>query len=228
MPELRKKETAAAKVGREPVVRAGLKLLNEVGIDGLTLRAIATEIGVQAPTLYWRFKNKQDLIDEMATHVLSEWVVNLLAEFAVSAAWQERTFLFGKTLRIALLRYRDGARMVAGSYFTDTALYEAMEKVFESFSKAKISTDDAARCLHTIYSFVVGFTIEEQAVLSPRGERDPRYEASAREARIDASRYPLTRSAGAAFFENYDARFEDSLRMIISGFSAGRKKATAR
>jgi len=29
------------KVGREPVVKAGLKLLNEVGLDGLTLRAIA-------------------------------------------------------------------------------------------------------------------------------------------------------------------------------------------
>lgn len=40
------------------VVRAALDLLNEVGLDGLTLRRIATELDVQAPALYWHVKNK--------------------------------------------------------------------------------------------------------------------------------------------------------------------------
>jgi hypothetical protein len=40
------------RVGREPVVRAGLKLLDRVGLEGLTPRAIGAELGIRAPTLY--------------------------------------------------------------------------------------------------------------------------------------------------------------------------------
>jgi AcrR family transcriptional regulator len=40
-----------------------------VGLDGLTLRAIARELDVQAPALSWHFKDKQALLDEMATEM---------------------------------------------------------------------------------------------------------------------------------------------------------------
>ncbi len=147
-------------MGRERVVFAGLKILNETGLDGLTLSGIAAEIGVQAPTLYWRFKNKQDLIDEMVTRVLSDWAADLLNHYKSQTSWDDRIFSYGVTLRTALLRFRDGARMVAGSYFTDTAIYEAMEKIFESFEVAGFTTKDAALCLNTAYSFVIGCTVE--------------------------------------------------------------------
>ena len=52
-------------LAREDVVWAGLRLLDEVGLDNLSLRKLAKELGIQAPTLYWHFKNKQDLLDEM-------------------------------------------------------------------------------------------------------------------------------------------------------------------
>jgi hypothetical protein len=74
-------------------------------------------------------------------------------------------------------------------------------------------------CLTTVYSYVIGFTIEQQAVLSPQGERDPRYTLAAREALVDPERYPLSRSIGAEVFDNYDARFERGLRLIIAGFA---------
>jgi TetR/AcrR family transcriptional regulator, tetracycline repressor protein len=218
------KKEVLAQMGRERVVFAGLKILNETGLDGLTLSGIAAEIGVQAPTLYWRFKNKQDLIDEMATQVLSDWVADLLNQYESQTSWDEWIFSYGVTLRTALLRFRDGARMVAGSYFTDTAIYEAMEKILESFKAAGFRTKDATMCLNTAYSFVIGFTIEEQATFLAKGTRDPRYARSAREARVDIKSYPLTRSAGPELFENYDARFETSLRLIITGFAAEREK----
>jgi len=48
------------------VVLVALKLLDEVGLDGLTLRRLAAELGVQAPALYWHFANKRELLDHMA------------------------------------------------------------------------------------------------------------------------------------------------------------------
>lgn len=207
------------KVGREPVVRAGLKLLDEVGLDSLTLRSIAAELGIQAPTLYWRFKNKQDLVDEMATQVLADWVTSL-DHARPARGWPERCMSFGCSLRGALLRYRDGARMVAGSYLTDASLSGPMESTLQMFVDAGISPTDATVFLGVLYSYVIGFTIEEQAVITPQGTRNPQYDLARREARIDAQRFPLVRSIGAALFDNYDARFEYGLRILIVGFAA--------
>ena len=59
---------------RARVADTALKLLNEVGLDGLTLRAIAKELDVKAPALYWHFKDKQALLDEMATEMFRRMI----------------------------------------------------------------------------------------------------------------------------------------------------------
>ena len=58
-----------APLDRRRVADTALRLLNEVGLEGLTLRAIARELNVKAPALYWHFKDKQALLDEMATEM---------------------------------------------------------------------------------------------------------------------------------------------------------------
>jgi hypothetical protein len=62
-------------------------------------------------------------------------------------------------------------------------------------------------------------------VLSPSGERDPRYALEAREQRVDAQQFPLTRSIGADLFDGYDERFERGVRMIVDGFAASLARA---
>jgi len=208
------------RVGREPVVRAGLKHVNEVGLDGLTLRAIAVELGVQAPTLYWRFRNKQDLVDGMASQVLADYAAALMA-VPPPATWPEWTRLSSRLFRAELLRYRDGARMVAGTHLKDASVYAVMETVLAAFAVVGVAADAAAVCLKTAHDYVIGFTIEQQAVLSPAGERDPRYALEAREARMDPARYPLARSIGRTRFDSYDIVFAQGVDLIINGFGHG-------
>jgi TetR/AcrR family transcriptional regulator, tetracycline repressor protein len=208
-----------APVGREPVVRAALKLLDEVGLDGLTLRGVAAALGLSAPTLYWRFKNKQDLVDEMATQVLVDLRVGPGAE-AVPATWPELTRRFAHDLHAALLKHRDGARMVAGTRLRDPSVFKSMEAALGVFAAAGVTPPEAAVFLKTVNDFVLGFTIEQQAVVSPTGERTPGYELEAREAAIDPALHPLSRSIGSVLLDNYDASFERGLDYLVAGLSA--------
>jgi hypothetical protein len=111
--------------------------------------------------------------------------------------------------------------MVAGTHLKDTSVYAVMETALGIFAGAKIAPEEAAVCLKTVHDYVIGFTIEQQAVISPTGDRDPRYALEAREARMDPARYPLARSIGATLFDQYDPLFERGVNIIIAGFAAG-------
>ncbi|NJP80070.1 TetR family transcriptional regulator, partial [Streptomyces sp. AA8] len=94
----------ATRIDRAQVAETALRLLNEVGLEGLTLRRIAQELGVQAPALYWHFKNKQELLDEVATEMFRRMAGSLTA--VDTGTWQE--FLTGaaRAIRSFLLGYR--------------------------------------------------------------------------------------------------------------------------
>ena len=203
---------------RETVVRTALRVLDDVGLDGLTLRRIASELGVQPPALYWHFKNKQELVDEMAAAVLADTV----RDFApgADAGWEEWALQFGHALRRMLLGHRDGAKVFSGTYLTDTDLYRPMEAALRTFTDAGFSLAGATGGMMTIYCYTVGFAIEEQAVHPRPGEPDPRYDVARRAERLDAETLPLARAAGQELFTGFDERFTRGLQLIIAGLRA--------
>src|SRR5271168_3318514 len=116
------------KVNREILTRGALKLLNEVGLEQLTLRRLGTELKVQAAAIYWHFQRKEGLIDEMATMVLAEGAPNLLPSRRGSE-WKVWAASFGHGLRKTLLAYRDGARMVSGTELTNSEYMKTVESI---------------------------------------------------------------------------------------------------
>lgn len=60
--------SAARDEARARIIAAAIKLLNHGGRDAVTTRAVADAAGVQAPTLYRLFRDKQGLLDAVAEH----------------------------------------------------------------------------------------------------------------------------------------------------------------
>ena len=82
---------------REDLVRAGLEVLDEAGIDGLTMRSVAARLGVQSASLYWHVRDKDELLALIADAICAEiepplpdqpWIDQLVA-----MAWEYRRVL---------------------------------------------------------------------------------------------------------------------------------------
>jgi len=201
---------------RQAVVRTALRVLDKTGLEGLTVRKIASELHVQAPALYWHFKNKRELLDEMATTVFADSIreSGLPAQDIPWFAWASE---YATRLRQTLLRYRDGARMFGGRYLTDSSLYAPMESALQKFVDDGFSLSDATTVLSTLYCYVIGFTIEEQAVFPRRGKRNKRYDPANRKKRMDANKFPLSIAASSEAFAEFDKRFARGIELILRG-----------
>jgi AcrR family transcriptional regulator len=201
---------------RRRVADTALRLLNEVGLDGLTLRAIARELDVKAPALYWHFKDKQALLDEMATEMYRRMVAG--AALDPADTWRERLLKANRGLRAALLGYRDGAKVFSGSRFTGIEHAAQMEDNLRLLTGAGFTLGQAVRALTTAYLYTLGFVTEEQGVQPLPGERREGYDMHER-ARLMAD-FPLSAQAGAEIFEDYDGHFEEGLALVIEGIGA--------
>ena len=65
-----RQETETSGLNREAVIQAALSMLDEVGVDGLSMRALADRLGVKAASLYWHLRDKDQLLELVAEAVL--------------------------------------------------------------------------------------------------------------------------------------------------------------
>ncbi len=203
-------------MNRDMVIRAALKLLNQVGLEQLTLRLLGRELKIQAATLYWHFKSKEELIDEMATMVLAEGARHLVPAKDPSD-WRVWAASFGTGLRKALLAYRDGARMVAGTRLTNTEYMKTVERIATKLVANGFTVRRIVVLLGTIYDYTLSFVMEEQAVFPRPGERSPQYDLAQRNAKLDPKEFPILRQSGAILFDRFDRRYKEGLDMILRG-----------
>ncbi len=150
-------------VKQEQIVAAALELLSEQGLSNLSLRDIAKRLGMQAPALYWHFKNKDDLVDYMAEAILQKELHNLQAR-TDDEAWQDWLTNVMIRLRRAMLGYPDGARVVAGAHFYPAVtLARITETTLASLESAGIDLQIARHISMTAANYTFGYVIEEQS-----------------------------------------------------------------
>ncbi len=74
------------KLTREAVVEQALLIGDTEGLQTVTIRRLAQDLGVTPMALYWHFKNKEQLIVGMADHLVRGFVV----EVDHTRPWQEQ------------------------------------------------------------------------------------------------------------------------------------------
>lgn len=199
------------KIDRSQIVDAALTILNEVGIDGLSTRLIAQRLGVQQPALYWHFKGKQALLAAMNAEMLRR---NHTRNIPLAGeTWQEFLRANARSFRSALLAWRDGARVHAGTE-VDLSHLGAIEAQLECLYTAGFDSEKALALQIAISRYVVGCVLEEQADAAESRDR------SALDAA--AENHPnLAKALSVYRAKGHKALFEAGLELLIGGAETG-------
>jgi AcrR family transcriptional regulator len=101
-------------LNRDRIVQSALRLLDEVGLEALSLRRLASDLDVHASALYWHFRNKQELLDEMARAVATPIPAEQMPATG-APAWDAWLRLTAQAWRRAMLSHRDGALLLTAA-----------------------------------------------------------------------------------------------------------------
>lgn len=200
----------------DSIARTALARLDDAGLDGLTMRVVAGALDVQPAALYWHVKNKQELLDAMATTIYADAVAGLEAPRA-GEGWEQWLADLARALRASMLRHRDGARIFARSNLSEPALFRATELALRTLQDAGFPIQQAARAVAALMHYTIGFTIEEQA--HGASAACPAAHAEL----VDATRFPLTAQAyvdDGLWDTDTDGCFEYGLELILTGMAA--------
>lgn len=182
------------KLSRDSVVAEALDLLDEVGLDAVSTRALARRLDVEQPSLYWHFRKKEQLLAAMAEAAMAPHRRAALPQ--PGDDWREWFLENTRSFRQALLARRDGARLHAGHLPAGSDLDRITHKM-EFLAAVGIPTGEAQTAMLTASRFTVGAVLEEQA---------------------DRHGDPEAAPAGVPVIDQ-TAAFEAGLRMILEGLT---------
>ncbi len=186
-----------------------MSLLDQDGLEGVTVRKVAAELHVHAGALYWHVQNKQELLDEMANALLSAYFTHFEGPNPEQdwLDWLEEICL---RLRQAMLSHREGARVVAGAGFGRAVLLaQLVDTTIRNLQAAGFSLRLAFLTCNTTLSYVYGFVIEEQAA--------PNADTMNKDHAINEMTIAAVQSEKQAKNYTSDMDFLAGLQMILAG-----------
>ena len=160
---------------RDTVTQRALALSDAEGIDAVTIRRLATELGVTPMALYWHFQDKERLLDGVAELVLSEMT---LPPDDDSRPWDERLREVLDQLLAVLAAHPSVTDVVKTRILQSEPGLELTERVLALFRGAGFSPERSAQQAVYALAFIVGLVTGEPGAMA--GEEDD----EARDARL--------------------------------------------
>jgi AcrR family transcriptional regulator len=208
-------------LSRERVLRAAVRLADEGGIESLSMRKLAQDLGVKAMSLYNHVANKDDLLDGIVDIVVSEIEVPNLG-----VDW--KTAMRGRAMSAheVLLRHPWSTMPLVSRVNVGPAMLRYVDATLGCLREAGFSLEMADRAWNAIDSHIYGFTLQE---LNFPFETEEYSEAAKNGlSLIPADKYPyLNRLTHDVMEGRYDGihDFEFGLELILNGLDRFRHNA---
>ncbi|KQV14627.1 MULTISPECIES: TetR/AcrR family transcriptional regulator [unclassified Kitasatospora] len=206
-------------LSRERIVATALAIIETEGLDALSMRRVAQELGTGAASLYAHISNKDELLEQVLDLVYSEITI----ETPDPARWQEQVKDHMRRARKVLISHGDLARaaMAANVPVTPHAL-DSAEAVLGLLKAGGLDDRTASYGVDVLSLLVTATAFEESSRWQVSAEDASAYGERIRaffEA-VPADRYPLVVSlAGELTRDVGDERFEFGLDILVAGLA---------
>jgi uncharacterized protein YndB with AHSA1/START domain len=214
---------ARAPLSRERVLRTAVDIADSGGIESLSMRRLAKELGVEAMSLYHHVANKSDLLEAIVDLVAAEiWIPSPGDE------WRSAMRRRAVSAREVFTRHPWALGLIESSRTPGLDRLRYLESVLACLRSAGFSTALAAHSFSTLDSFIYGFVVQERSLTfgAPEGlvetgedilrDAPPDGFPSLRETIMEFTR------TGAGFADD----FEFGLELILDGLERAHMEET--
>lgn len=200
-------------LNRDALVRQAHDYVAGNGLDALTMRRLAAAAEVTPGALYKHFRDRKDLQRAMADAIYA--TIDLSdVDTAIPTVEQVKTCC--RRMRSAMLAFRDGGRIIAGSYAPLRATLELSATLMALLGAVIAPGYSPGQLSALLRSYTIGFVIDEQAFLEleARGEWDSLVQQISDGGH---DRPPGADDLIAILTGDRDRRFDEGLDMILAG-----------
>ena len=208
-------------ITREEIVDAALRLLDAEGLDGLSMRRLADELGTGASSLYWHVGSKDGLLDLVFDKVIGEQKV----PDPEPDRWQEQLKEVAHDMRATILRHRDIVRISIGRFPMGPHALEYSERVLAVLRAGGVPDQLAVLGFHLLTAVINGFTLDETGTGSEVPPDKAAIAEGAKMARdylasLPVDRFPNTVAVADQFtVSDPDVRFQLLVDLFVDGLA---------
>jgi AcrR family transcriptional regulator len=193
-------------LSRDRVLAAALDLVDEEGVEALSMRRLGRELGVEAMSLYGYVASKEDLIEGVVEQVFQEMPLVVPSP----GDWQARVRAHAAIYRKVLLDHPNVVRLMAGRPLESEGIAEFVDSALALLRSTGLDLHTAYRVLNVIASFTQGMVLEQvgsrRGKISRRAEHPP----------LDRERFPHLAAALTMYPTDYDRDFELGIDVIVA------------
>lgn len=195
---------STALITRKATVTAALRLIDEKGLEALSLQGVAQALGVSAPSLYHHFQNKEELLVLIARRLLTEIGRD---QETWSTDWDERMIELSLATRRVMLRHPRAAGLVLRFFPRELTLQAYEDALVDCPYPAAAGMIANELIEHATYGASLFAAAAESRHISAIPAFDP-------------AAFPYLSRAVAAAPEDPEIRFVEGIRTILAGLRA--------
>ena len=141
-------------MSRDRVLRAAIDLADAGGIESLTMRRLAQELGVEAMTLYYHVANKDDILAGMVDLVVEEMELP-----PTDADWKANLRRIAMSSYEVLLRHPWAASLILSGPGISRARMRHMDAILGTLRGGGFSPEMTDHAYHALDSHIMGFAL---------------------------------------------------------------------
>ncbi|MCA1753146.1 MAG: TetR/AcrR family transcriptional regulator [Spirochaeta sp.] len=204
------------------ILRTAVQFADEHGLNSLSMRRLASELGVEAMSLYHHIKNKDELLDEMVEQIFQEFKPPVPGQ-----DWYLEMVRRSQAMRQVMLHHRWALGLIESRAHPGPATLEHHNAVLGTLRAAGFTVPQAAHAFALLDSFIYGFVLQELSVPFSTGDEAADLAQSIL-SHMAPDEYPhlveLAREHVLQPNYNFGDEFATGLKLILDGLATMRDR----